>query len=465
MTEHERYQADLKAYQDNELPLFLRLALRRHVAACPACREELMQMTQVTEEVRADEARIDGSTPSIDAPLKNRILDTYRPPTRQRESTSIRGISPRNLAAAATILVVAVVFVGKSEKRHYEPQVTKAQVARAVNDVRGISSESAPSAVPNGSSTQYYATTTNSTHEGPTATLYAPVDASGVPASKATGAVRNFTVGASAPVTLSTNAQTGTNPGGNNATLTWRPIENQANYNVYSSASLTRRVHKEATITVDVGDPEATSDDIEGKVKGAGGFVASNSLTTGDDGRKTASMTLKVPVAQFETILGQVAHLGDVKEKNVTGEDITEQVSDAGQKENVLEDEVNRADARLKQLGKKTKWDDAETARDLRIQLAQSRARLVLLKKLGELSEIDVTLTQKLKPTPPPASGFMTGMNDTTRSAVGSLLDAVSTLVTIVIWIAVYAPIWIPAGLFGRRLYRRYRAGVEPANA
>lgn len=219
-----------------------------------------------------------------------------------------------------------------------------------------------------------------------------------------------------------------------------------------------RQVHNVASITVEVADPEAQGDTVESTVKGAGGYVASNNLTTGaDDGLKTDSMIVKVPVAQFETILGQIAKLGDVRAKNVTGEDITDKVSDAAQAENVLEDEVKRSDARLKTLGKKASWDDSESARDLRIQLAQARARLVLLRKLGEMSEIDVTLAQKPKAAAPPASGFVNDMSDSTKGALGSMMGAVTVLLTGVIWILVFAPIWVPLGLVGRWAYRRYR--------
>ena len=67
-------------------------------------------------------------------------------------------------------------------------------------------------------------------------------------------------------------------------------------------------------------------------------------------------MTVKVPVTQFETTLGQIAKLGSVQSKNVTGEDITEKASDADQTENVLETDVQNSEARLKALGAKAKW-------------------------------------------------------------------------------------------------------------
>jgi len=242
-------------------------------------------------------------------------------------------------------------------------------------------------------------------------------------------------------------------------------VDGNVTYTVAGATDIDRNVHKEASIGVDVDDPEKRSDDVEATVKGMGGYVASSNLSTDDDGLKTAEMGVKVPVDQFDTFMKTVAHLGTVSGKNVTAEDITEKTSDAHIKATMLEGEASKAEARLKLLGKRSKWDDAETARDLRIQLAQARARLVILKKLGQLSDIDVTLTQKQKPTPPPPSGFLSGMNDTTKSAFGSMMGAIASLASVIIWILIYAPIWIPVALVGRWLYRRYRTSTSQASS
>ena len=223
--------------------------------------------------------------------------------------------------------------------------------------------------------------------------------------------------------------------------------------------TLTRQVHKEAALAVEVTDAEAKSDQVAQMVKGAGGFVASNTLTTGGDGTRRADLTVKVPVVQFEAVLGQIAKLGTVTAKNITGEDITEKTSDADQTEGVLEDDTRRADARLATLGKRAGWRDQQAAQDARIQLAQARARLVLLKKMAALSTLTISLTERPKPpaAPPVTSGFLGGLGDTTRAATGSLLASAGALFALVIWTLAYAPLWLPLALIGRYFYRRSR--------
>lgn len=439
MTEHEQYQDDLKAYLDNELPLRRRLAVRRHVDSCPACREELLQMTQVMEELRADEAATIGDAPAIDEDLKRKIITNYAPvesPASRKSSSTI--FNPR-FAFAACLGVVLVVGVGRFvgfEQNHTSLSMVAQRAEQIPLSSPIIKSTSEVHSVPPWA----YQNKISQVQSAPT-------DTATLNSSEGNGTVTSWTTSSSPTVqNYSYNATAG------------RPVAVAGNgASTVLDADLTRRrVHNDASITVDVDDPEAASDTVEGKVKDSGGYVASNNLTTGDDGLKTAELTVKVPVAEFQGILGEVAHMGNVTAKNVTGEDITDKVSDAQQEEGVLADEVDKANARLALLGRKSKWDDAETARDLRIQLAQSRARLMLLKKLGELSDIDITLTQKAKPAPAQTTGFMSDMNDTTKSAFGSMLGAVGALLAYLIWIVIYSPIWIPVGLAGRWAYRRY---------
>lgn len=355
-----------------------------------------MQMAQITEELRADEAQ------TIEADLRDKILDRF-PAQPQTKTTARRPHVRLAWGVAATIGIVGFVVANtwlRGQQATPALQMAAYQASYSPDEPQPVQS--------------------NTKQMGLAQMQYVQERDEAYPASS--------------------SAHLQANP------RYLIPSDNDS-----------RQVHKEASIGVDVADPEAASDDVEGKVKAMGGYVETSSLSTGGDGRRTASMSVKVPVDQFETFMNQVSHLGTVTAKDVKSEDITEKASDARQRKGVLEDETAKAEARLKLLGKKSKWDDAETARELRVQVAQARARLVLLNKLGELSDVEVTLTQKEKPAPPPTSGFVSGMSDTTSSAFGSLLGAVSVLATMLIWILIYAPIWIPAGLVGRWLYRRYR--------
>jgi hypothetical protein len=145
--------------------------------------------------------------------------------------------------------------------------------------------------------------------------------------------------------------------------------------------------------------------------------------------------------------------------KNVTGEDITEKTSDAHEAQDVEESDLTQAEARLKALGTHAKWDDKQNTEDLRVQLAQTRARLKLLKRMAALGTltIDLSQTPKAAAVPPVTGGFTGSLKATTHDALQSLVGSASALLALVIWLLAYAPIWVPLLLIGRYALKEYK--------
>ena len=420
LTDHAVFQDDLKAYADGELPWLRRRAVRRHLTHCASCREEIALMTQLTEDLRGSEP-----TDALDPALRARIVGIAPPAPNNggvgageegRSSPTPpllgaggrkRSTLPWTLAGVALLawLVCFPLF-----------QTVRENSRRA--DVR---LSAAPAALP-----------------APSAALPQIRDTNGGPQS-ADGSLNSAIRNGGGPLAAA--------GGGVSVTNGLSPIIPQ------------RQVHKEASIGVQVANPEAAGETVANMVKESGGFVAGNTLTTGGDGLKSAEITAKVPVTQFETFLGQVAKLGSVQSKNVSGEDITEKTSDADQTEAVLEGDVQQAEARLKALGTRAKWRDEQAARDVRIQLAEARARLVLLKRLAALSTVTIDLSQT--PHPPPAApltgGFASGLKASTHDALQSLVGSAGALAALLIWLLAYAPLWVPLLLGGRYALREYR--------
>ena len=429
MTDCTKYTDDLKAYTDGELTLVRRAAVRRHLAQCPACREEIAAMTQLTEDLRASEPE-----GALDADLRARILDA--PPVTSRPAPSRRPLSPSLKWALAGMALVAWCFLAPQFQKHRD--MISPRASTAANEKIASAQKRPPDP------TVTYSVRVSDREAGTDANGNVQFQIKN-PDSKYSdangpGAVQTF------------DAKSGTvNSAGN---LRHRVFHATG---AGSIDSPTRQVHKEASITVQLANPETSSDTVETMVKETGGFVASNTLDTADDGLKSAELVVKVPVVQFDTFLAQIGRLGSVQAKNITGEDITEQTSDADSEETVLEGDVAHSEARLKALGAKAKWRDEQSTRDLRIQLAQSRARLVLLKRMAALSTITIDLDQTPKKAAPVTGGFLSGLKDTFHDAGQSLVGAAETLLALVIWLLAYAPLWIPALLLGRYGLKEYR--------
>jgi len=444
MTDHARFQDDLKAYADSELAWPRRLAVRRHLTRCASCREELIQMTHIAEDLRVSDPA-DALDPALRAKILGAVAEA--PGTGSAGLLVSESASDTEEGSHAPVLSRGATSTGSSPALEVPGARKRPALAWALAGAALAAwvlcfpmfqhvRENARNITFSGEAFKPQASET----PPPAAYLRntAPLSAGASAPSRRLGGGGGYPIGANGP------------------SVDAAPAAPQAPASANPDL-LQRQVHKEASIGVQVANPEAASDRVETMVKEAGGFVAGNTLNTVGDGLKTADMTVKVPVAQFETVLAQVARLGNVQSKNITGEDITEKASDADQTENVLEGDVQTSEARLKALGAKAKWSDQQATRDLRTQLAESRARLVLLKRMAALSTITIDLSQTPKPPAPVPGGFLHGLKDSTHDALQSLVSSASALIALVIWLLAYAPLWLPALLVGRYALREYR--------
>lgn len=432
----ELIRRDLKAYCDRELSLVRRLAVRRHLAGCAACREEIREMRKISETLQSTE-----QTEPLSSDLRTRILaeaarqgspatDVSPLPTGER-----LGVRARHRFSPALVggICAAVALVAFFAMRPLLP----GQFANnaPVNEQLGYR----PADLEQRATAQDQSM------------MKAQIERASGSRSDSGAGVGAIPVASTMPVARPVAAQSAPAP--------YR-LDAKGAAPADEIVSLDRQVHREASVTVEMKDPEAAGDQVEETVKDAGGYVASNNLTTDGSGEKSAQMSVKVPVAQFDTVLGEIEKLGNITAKNVTGEDITGKVSDAGQAESVLEDEVQRSNARLAELGKRAKWQDEEDARELRIELAQARARVVLLHKLAALADIEVNLNQTAKPAPPAQTGFMSNLRGNGSAAFQSMLSTLGVVLTILIWVAAYIPIWGPVAFavwYTRRYLRESR--------
>ncbi len=107
---NENQQPNLKAFLDNELPLWRRFAVRLHLTRCPACQEEMRAMQQIGTELRGQ------SIDPLDPGLRARILATVRemPPEPIKSEPARKPVLIWSGAAVAALFVAAV-FVSRPQ--------------------------------------------------------------------------------------------------------------------------------------------------------------------------------------------------------------------------------------------------------------------------------------------------------------------------------------------------------------
>jgi hypothetical protein len=467
MNNCETLRDDLKAYLDGELAFARRLAVRRHLARCASCREEVTVMEKLEKELRAEKPG------ALEPALRARILDAV--PDGPPEPAPV-GPLPRSAlrirplvawGAAATIILVWLVLAPAffpSREMSSVPKMAASNRSQASGSMPAEAPVEGASRIARGGDQDYFRPT-RQRMEMPRSAGTGGSMGAGEPGTMP-GMTGSGPVQWASPSPPAAAPKAGTysfDSEGHAKTRGMGKMGIEASVPAPATAALPsaqRRVRKQADVTLEVQKIEEQSDAVEQMVRSSGGFVASNQLQTSDEGLKTASLTVRVPVAQFETILGRITKLGEVKAKNVTGEDITEKVSDEEQAIRVQQQEVQSL---LKaETAKAEAVKNRETLQRTKVFLAQAQGRLELLKKLSALATITVTLREKPK-TSIKSGGFLDEMSDTGRAAVNSFLAAARLPVLLLIWIAAYAPVWIPFAVAYRyaALAQRRRAAAR----
>ena len=138
-----------------------------------------------------------------------------------------------------------------------------------------------------------------------------------------------------------------------------------------------------------------------------GGFVERLS-SFGNDDRQSASMTVRVPQAQFEAALDQIRLLGDVQSENIGSDDVSEQFIDL---EARLKSALREEDSLLSLLSRSLNISDIisierELAR-VRSTIEQLQGQLNFLERRVDLSTIFIELFPPDEDRVQPPSAFL----------------------------------------------------------
>ena len=194
-----------------------------------------------------------------------------------------------------------------------------------------------------------------------------------------------------------------------------------------AAQAVDRMVIHNGNVSVSVEDVPVAVDQVRAIAESSGGFVEQLSRT-GEGPDQFATITIRVPRAQFFTILDRIGALGEVRDEFVSSDDVTEQFID-------LEARLRSAtheEARLVEL-----LDSAETVADLLVierELGRVRAEIERLQGqinyLGNrvaLSTITVSLFPPDTPFVEPPSGYLHVAVDDVQRALSSVRTLVGT--------------------------------------
>lgn len=220
-----------------------------------------------------------------------------------------------------------------------------------------------------------------------------------------------------------------------------------------------RLVVRDANLSIQVADVNAADQQIRTLVAGVNGFVL-NSSTYGADQDLVINLSLKIPSDKLDgaiTSIEKMAH--KVVARGMSGSDVTEEYVDLEGRLTAL----NASRDRLLELLKKAeKVEDAVAVNaaltDVQSQLEQVTGRMRYLRQSAAMS----TLTLEIRPIPVTqvVSDGWQPLEDA-RVALRDLLDFGKGLISFMIALLIWTPVWLPLLLLVRYLRQRRQAAKQ----
>jgi hypothetical protein len=207
----------------------------------------------------------------------------------------------------------------------------------------------------------------------------------------------------------------------------------------YTDTDTERKIIQSASLSIEVKDFQSSSDAVIDIVERSNGFISDSHMYVTDTGRRRGDITIRVPTDEFLTVIAEIEHVGDVKSKHTSGEDVTEEYIDLKARLNNSERQEQRL-LEILDMAKDVK-EVLEVERELwrvRGEIEQLTGRINYLENRVELATISVSLYE-----PEPITRSW-GIRDALRSAFEGF---VSVIRGVIILVGYALPILILVGL------------------
>jgi hypothetical protein len=205
------------------------------------------------------------------------------------------------------------------------------------------------------------------------------------------------------------------------------------------ASDIDRKIVKNGYMTLEVNDITAAITGVTAIAKDLNGYVVSSNKQ-GDKDAIYGQISIRVPSDRFDEAFDKLRKLAvNVPNESTNSQDVTEQYTDLqAQLRNLEATEAQY----LEILKKAEKVEDILAVQrelsSVRGQIEQVKGRIQYLERTSDMGLIDVNL-QKVKPI----GGTAWSALETLKSAARGLVTFGKVLADILIWLAIFSPIWI----------------------
>jgi hypothetical protein len=256
-----------------------------------------------------------------------------------------------------------------------------------------------------------------------------------------------------------------TNPSGDQVDRSWGGLSEQKTSSAYPmavptsalqqsdsttslpGAGIETKIIKTGQATIEVKDIVASVDALKALAVQKGGYISSSNLQKNYNNRLSATVVLRVPQSQFDSVMDSVKAAGTVKTVSTSGQDVTEEYVDLTARKTANQ---NQLDAYNRIMAKSEKVEDIlkvqQQIERVQVELDRIEGRMRYLNSRIDLSTITVTLQE-----PEPVGG------ETGHSFVTAINDGISGFFGMIDVIIILIFTFLPLIIIGGAAYGVYR--------
>ncbi|QIR39527.1 DUF4349 domain-containing protein [Tolypothrix sp. PCC 7910] len=185
---------------------------------------------------------------------------------------------------------------------------------------------------------------------------------------------------------------------------------------------------------------------------------------TKENARHTASIILRVPQNQLDSTLNELAKLGTVENRNITAEDVSNQLVDIQARlSNLRKTEANLQKIMDRSGSVRDVLSVAQELSNVRQSIEQIDAQLKNLQNQVAYSTITLNLEAAVSSSSP-QRGLGSQIQETWNNSSNSVGEFTVGLLKLAIWLMVYSPylLILAAAIYGLNRWRRNSQPVRP---
>lgn len=218
-----------------------------------------------------------------------------------------------------------------------------------------------------------------------------------------------------------------------------------------TTAATGERIIKEGTVTVEVrpGEFDTAFAQLIARAQALGGHVSGSSSSTDADGLVSGQITIRVPVRNFEDLLTTIGDAGEIVDRNVTSQDVSEEYTDL---------ESRRRNLQAQERFYLGLLEQAETINDaisvqqqlngIQEAIEQITGRLNLLEDRSSFSTLTIRIREQGADAVEPVrdgndlSSYVETAQDTLIGTIGALLIALTFALPFLVLLGIGLLIW-----------------------